>query len=520
MINRTPIKPRPFASAVRIAPLTAAIVSGVASAATIAVTDSGGFGSSDSCTIVDAVQSINKGAAQAGCVVSGDDPFGVNDTVDLTSFINPTTIAFTNVFSDSALILARAMTIRGNLDSNGQPLVTLARQSSPLPFRLLHSKSGLTVDGLAFTGGSAANAIGGAILANAVAGLTLTHAVVTGNDAFIGGGIAAYGPLHVDNSIVSGNYAAFSGGGIACESLCVTATINASTVSGNYAAFGSGGGIYSRSNVVAVGSIVSGNFAAQYGGGVYAGNRAQLNGSSITGNTSEYGGGGVYAVNYVQTLGSTISDNYTAGNGGGIAAQRNIDINQSTVSANRSHSNGGGIAGLFVYSNNSTVSGNSAFQYGGGVYAGGQFNTLFTTISSNRLIGNEMHSGAGAFFGNAIATLSGTLLFGNTGGADLDATAGSVYGDHNLIGVVGSVLTAPDDTLTCDPHLAPLADNGGPTQTQALPFGSCAIDAGPVTSDDDTDQRGAGFARVVGPASDIGAFEAQTDDTIFKDGFE
>jgi predicted outer membrane repeat protein len=519
MVNRTPIKPRPFASAVRIAPLTAAIVSGVASAATISVTDSGAFATSGSCTIVDAVHSINADSVKAGCVVSGDDPFGVNDTVDLTSFINPTTIAFSNVFSDSALTLTRAMTIRGDLDSNGQPLVTLARQSTPIPFRLIRSNSALIIDGLAFTGGSA-NAIGGAIFTNAVAGLTLTHAVVTGNDAFIGGGIAAYGPVHVDNSIVSGNYAAFSGGGIACESLCVTATVNASTVSGNYAAFGSGGGIYSRGNVVAVGSIVSGNFAAQYGGGIYASNRAQLNGSSITGNTSEYGGGGVYAVNYVQTLGSTISDNYTAGNGGGIASQLNIAINQSTVSANRSHSNGGGIAGLFVYSNNSTVSGNSAFQYGGGVYAGAQFNTIFTTISSNRLIGNEMHSGAGAFFGNAIATLSTTLVFGNTGGADLDATGGSISGDHNLIGVVGAALTAPDDTLTCDPHLAPLADNGGPTQTQALPFGSCAIDAGPVTSDDDTDQRGTGFARVVGPASDIGAFEAQTDDTIFKDGFE
>lgn len=519
MVNRTPIKPRPFTSAVRIAPLTAAIVSGVASAATIAVTDSGAFGSSDSCTIVDAVRSINVGATQAGCVVSGSDAFGVNDTVDLTSFANPTTIAFTNVFSSSALTLTRAMTIRGDLDNNGQPLVTLTRQS-PSPFRLLRTNSPLTVDGLAFTGGSAANSIGGAILTNAVAGMTLTHALITGNDAYIGGGVAVYGSLNVSNSIVSGNYAIYAGGGIASPAPGGTTTINASSVSGNYAALGPGGGIFSLNNVVAVGSIVSGNFAAMQGGGIFAVNSAQLTGSSVSGNTSLDVGGGVSGINAVRTFGSTISDNDATGNGGGIVSQYSIAIHQSTISANRSHASGGGISGQFVYSDNSTVSGNSAFDYGGGVYASAQFGVYSTTISSNRLIGNNTHAGAGAFFSNTIGTLSGTLLFGNIGAADLDGFGGAVTGDHNLIGVVGDSLTAPADTLSCDPHLAPLADNGGPTQTQALPFNSCAVDAGAVTSDDATDQRGTGFARVVGPASDIGAFEVQTDDTIFKNGFE
>lgn len=69
-----------------------------------------------------------------------------------------------------------------------------------------------------------------------------------------------------------------------------------------------------------------------------------------------------------------------------------------------------------------------------------------------------------------------------------------------------------------DPQLGPLADNGGPTQTHALPAGSPAIDAGNAGGCRDSlgalltaDQRG--FARTVdGDADgtaicDIGAYE-------------
>jgi hypothetical protein len=68
-----------------------------------------------------------------------------------------------------------------------------------------------------------------------------------------------------------------------------------------------------------------------------------------------------------------------------------------------------------------------------------------------------------------------------------------------------------------DPGLGALADNGGPTQTIALLPGSPAIDTGsnalaidpstglPLT----TDQRGAGFPRIVNGTVDIGAFEVQ-----------
>ena len=66
---------------------------------------------------------------------------------------------------------------------------------------------------------------------------------------------------------------------------------------------------------------------------------------------------------------------------------------------------------------------------------------------------------------------------------------------------------------TINPMLGPLQNNGGPTDTHALLAGSPAINAGPNPVPDfptnEFDQRGDGFARVVGGVVDIGAFEVQ-----------
>ena len=62
--------------------------------------------------------------------------------------------------------------------------------------------------------------------------------------------------------------------------------------------------------------------------------------------------------------------------------------------------------------------------------------------------------------------------------------------------------------------LGALANNGGSTKTMALLTGSPAIDAGPNPVAEFTgnqfDQRGPGYARIVGGLVDIGAFEIQS----------
>jgi hypothetical protein len=91
---------------------------------------------------------------------------------------------------------------------------------------------------------------------------------------------------------------------------------------------------------------------------------------------------------------------------------------------------------------------------------------------------------------------------------------------HNLIGDGSGIITegglpssdlvgTPDHPI--DPRLAPLAKNGGPTQTHALLAGSPAIDHGDNTDAPATDQRGLARPRDGdGNGSsivDIGAFE-------------
>lgn len=80
-----------------------------------------------------------------------------------------------------------------------------------------------------------------------------------------------------------------------------------------------------------------------------------------------------------------------------------------------------------------------------------------------------------------------------------------VTGSNNL--VMSSNRPLPPDTVTADPRLAPLAANGGRTQTHTLLDGSPAIDRGNNESGLPFDQRGVGFPRVKGARADIGAVE-------------
>src|SRR5262249_47277359 len=109
------------------------------------------------------------------------------------------------------------------------------------------------------------------------------------------------------------------------------------------------------------------------------------------------------------------------------------------------------------------------------------------------------------------ALLNNTIVANSTAGGDLylDSGFGSTFsGSYDLIGD-GAYLSSFTHSLQGNPRLAPLANNGGPTQTMALLPGSPAIDAGDNTDAPLFDQRGPGFPRIVNGIIDIGAFEVQ-----------
>ncbi len=180
-----------------------------------------------------------------------------------------------------------------------------------------------------------------------------------------------------------------------------------------------------------------------------------------------------------------------------------MTVTGSTFSGNTAGGLGGGMVnfGTSIVAN-STFRGNSALA-GGGIENDGTLTVMNSTFSGNSVA----NSGSGIYNSS-----TGTLHYANTIVAN--AASGNDCFSNGTIGTNTQNLVENGSTcsasLSGDPLLGALDDNGGATQTFALLGGSAAIDAG----DDATcaaalvgglDQRG--VARPNGPHCDIGAYE-------------
>ena len=269
---------------------------------------------------------------------------------------------------------------------------------------------------------------------------------------------------------------------------------------------GRAGGIYNNGGTLTLTNVVvTGNSAAN-GGGLNNAGTATLNliNCTVSNNSATGAGGGMqnFGGNFLNIIGSTVSgntSNSTSSGGGAIQGNGTLNIANSTFSGNTAQ---GGDGGALYYNgqgltlNNVTITGNTATTGAGG-----------------------LHKATGTLNANA----RNTIIAGNMGATATPDVFGAISSQgNNLIGVVGtSTGWVASDLLNQAAQLAPLANNGGPTQTHALFSNSPAINAGnncvvnascatgnPPTALT-TDQRGAGFQRLVGAAVDIGAYEAQ-----------
>jgi hypothetical protein len=221
-------------------------------------------------------------------------------------------------------------------------------------------------------------------------------------------------------------------------------------------------------------------------------------------------GGGIENYGTLTVMNSTLANNSATGGGGyggGIDNRNTLTVLNSTFSGNSADNGGGGISNMggTLTMANSTLSENSASDWGGGIFT----SVGTATVTNSTLSGNSATGAGGSgiyIYNGSTLNYANTIIANSTGSGDCLNGSGTIGTNLNNLVEDGSCSA----TLSGDPNLGSLANNGGPTQTFALLTGSTAIDAGDDTTCaaapvSNLDQRGA--LRPQGAHCDIGAFE-------------
>jgi hypothetical protein len=431
--------------------------------------------------------------AVSGC---GDDP---NDFTTLRHAVlvanTGDTIDLSGLQCSKITLTAGAITVAVDdltIQGPGASALTIDGNQADRVFK--HTGAGtLTLAGVTVAKGavSADKAYGGCIYDKGnltLRSATLTSCVALGQTAAVGGGAVVFGALTVENSVVSNNLANAAvgggakvlsalGGGVVSVSQTEDTRVTHSLVTGN--------GVQSPTGFTEAGGLVGSRVISKYS--TFTGNVAVA-----AGDPDNYSGGGALVAMYSLSMGNSTVDNNQADVAGAmfLANSGFATILQSTISSNHGNLAAGGIvANLDISIANSTIAFNN-----GGVFGGGGL-----------LVG-------GAFK----VTVTSSIVADNL---PTDVDGGPIGGSSSLIKVVGANATVPAGTIAFDPQLGPLAYNGGATRTHALTAGSPALNNGSLPISLASDQRNGSYARTIGNAPDIGAFEFDPDH-IFGDRFD
>ena len=449
--TKEPYRRRPLAVAVAFV-----FAAGSSHAATIAVTDGGDNGDSGTCTLRQAIVSMESQILQGSCIDSGDG-FGTNDAIDFDASTVPSNSTIT--LSMGQLVVS-ALTAPLTIEGGGRTID--ANQNSRVLY--VHA-SEVTLNSLTLSGGHLARYSG--------------HA----GGAYVNGG----GTLALASSAVSGNYSGGPGGVLVDGA---TLIMTESNCSGNSSYFYAGGIGANESSVTLTRSTVENNFAVRYGGGGLFAHHGTLSitDSTITGNSSassSYGGGGVWAYDASTMLtNSTISGNFTHTIGGAIYA----------------------VGGTLILVN-STVSANSSYLYGGGMAVVG----LSTLTLANTILAENSAGMSSPDIYSALTAVDATysLL-----GSDFNVTPYTDAGNHNVISdspLLSGLGSYGGPTQTMKPLPGSLAIDKGDSGSAVDPATGFALAF---------DQRGIGFSRTLSGKVDIGAYQHQPTDRIFANRFE
>src|ERR671915_427404 len=395
--------------------------------------------------------------------------------------------------------------------------------------------------------GNVALPSGGGILNDGDGHMTLTDVTLGANKAGDdGGGLNNQGRATlVATRVKFLNNEAHNEGGGAWSASERLATIRDSTFSGN-----KGGvpdltdpaeplpvGVPGEARFSTVGNVAG-------GGGLYTeGGPVDISRSTFTGNTATEEGGGISIDNFgdVTIKDSLVTENAAGADGGGIENSGfRVTFERLRVIKNRATLDGGGIFSLADGDSlieSTTISGNSAATGGGGLFhdADGELKLNNLTIWRNSA---PRGGGIGVVESdfspevppkaNVAVIVRNSIVGGSLRGGSCDWFVTSDGGNMDTGGLQevpplaepplpaetkcflavpansDSTSTARRDRFNKNFTIDAIADNGGPTMTHRLNYGSLAIDAA-VTPCPETDQRGT--TRPQNGRCDMGAFE-------------
>lgn len=300
----------------------------------------------------------------------------------------------------------------------------------------------------------------------------------------------------------------------------VTVTLKRLTLVKGAATSGGGGAILNNGGTIIVNdSTFTSNTTPAGGGAIYnASGTAIITNSSFSSNTANVGGA-IYNIATLNVTGSTFTGNGSTFAGGAINSTSNTAIKSSTFESNSAGTKGGAISSSSASTviSNSTFYSNSATTKGGGIYTW----VSGIAITSSTFSGNwAPPNNGGGIYNDGPMELSNTILANSLSGGDCKNGSGNLSINTNNLTEDGSCGVS----LSGDPKLGALTNNGGPTRTMALMGNSPAVDAGndaacaasPVSN---LDQRG--VTRPIGSHCDIGAFESRfTRVTYLSNGAE
>jgi CSLREA domain-containing protein len=249
-----------------------------------------------------------------------------------------------------------------------------------------------------------------------------------------------------------------------------------------------------------------------------------MSGVRVTGGNNPNGAGGGIFVSFGATLNLTASsvDGNTGDGGGGIQADGEANLVRSAVVRNHavggeSQALGGGInigeGGAATLenvtgSNNTAIDGDDGQGLGGGIFANNSLDLVNVTIAGNTAGQGDFGNGGGLyqnFAGGPPRTVARNALVARNVGFNCGGTVNdpieATNGLSDELARPSCNTVGSGNQLVADTRLGTLANNGGPSDTNALLAGSPGINKG--ASCPTTDQRGVAREGVC----DVGAYE-------------